>query len=85
MKNLKQKLGIILVAISLLAGIGLLISQTNDDYNRNIDLINRSMAEKMADCWQQVEETGGTCQLEYIYVDDGQTPVGAEVVKKGME
>lgn len=65
--------------IAILAGIVLL--NTTDEQNKAINNIQMRFAGQISKCWQSVAETGGSCELEIIYQDGGQTPVTARVVR----
>lgn len=54
----------------------------NDADKRNLEAINKKVAPQMAQCWEAAAETGQVCEVEYIYVDGGQTLVSAKAVMK---
>lgn len=83
MQNTKyQKLTLTVGAILLTIILVVLFKITNDEHQKQIEVINKRFAPKMAQCWSEVAETGQTCRLEYIYIDDGQTIVSARVIKQ---
>lgn len=76
-----QKTIAILAGIVLLILMGVFIRNTTDEQNKAINNIQMRFAGQMSKCWQSVAETGGSCELEIIYQDGGQTPVTARVVR----
>lgn len=71
--------GIILIVI-----IALLVKKDADNYSKAVNNIQSRFSEQMSECWKSVGETGGSCELEIIYEDNGQTPVSAKVVRKSL-
>lgn len=68
--------------IILAAGIVIFLGNyIGNAHSAQIEQINKKFAPAMSRCWAEAKD-GETCKLEYIYIDKGQTPVSAKVVKK---
>lgn len=79
--NKIQKTLLIIGGIVLIIIIAVLVKTDVDNYNNAINNIHMRFADEMSECWKSVGETGGSCELEIIYQDNGQTPVSAKVVR----
>lgn len=79
--NNTHKTLIIVGGIILAIIMAIFVKSDIDTYNKAINNIQMRFANEMSECWKSVGETGGSCELEIIYQDNGQTPVSAKVVR----
>lgn len=81
-KTIKTNTLILLSIIGALIGSVFAIIYINKMEQKELQNIEARFANQMDKCWKEVETTGQTCHLEYIYTDGHQTPVSARVIKK---
>lgn len=76
-----QKIGLVVALAVAVVVVGVLsIGEMKADANRK-QAITEDNAEALAECWQMVAEgEASSCRLDFVYIDDGQTLIGGEVI-----
>lgn len=74
-----HEIAIAFIATAIFAGL-LVIAGKQDQANK--DKLMELHSAELSACWNEVQEHGGTCRIEYIK-DRTNTIIGAKVIREG--